>query len=178
MTNLGGMPLALFIGLLALAFVLWYFGRRWQQESGLPGGSVIYTDTGAWRPNAEVLHAADVRLVGKPDYLVEQHDGWIIPVEVKSSLAPQQPWDDHILQLAAYCLLVEANYGVRPPYGILQYRDRAFAIDYTEDLEADLLYVLDEMRGVLSDGEPERDHDDPRLCAGCGVRRMCNQRLA
>jgi CRISPR-associated exonuclease Cas4 len=178
MTDLGGMPFVLVIGLLLLAAVLWHFGRRWQEESGLPEGSVIYTDTGAWRPNASVLHAADVRLVGKPDYLVEQRNGLVIPVEVKSSLAPNEPWDDHILQLAAYCLLVEENYGVRPPYGIIQYRDRAFAIDYTEDLEADLLYVLDEMRRLLSDGEPERDHDDPRICAGCGVRRMCNQRLA
>jgi CRISPR-associated exonuclease Cas4 len=172
------MPLVLFVGLLALAFALWHVGRRWQEESGLPQGSVIYTDSGAWRPNSEVLHANDIRLAGKPDYLVQQHDGLIIPVEVKSSRAPAEPWDDHILQLAAYCLLVEEKYGVRPPYGILQYRDRAFAIDYTADLEDDLLFILDEMRGVLHDGEPERDHDDPRLCAGCGVRRMCNQRLA
>jgi hypothetical protein len=37
--------------------------------------------------------------------------------------------------LAAYCLLVEENFGVRSPHGILQYRDRAFAIDYTDDLK-------------------------------------------
>ncbi|WP_374686604.1 PD-(D/E)XK nuclease family protein [Promineifilum sp.] len=174
---MGGLPLALVLFLLFLAATLWAGGRAWRRESGLPEGSVIYTDTGAWRANNDVLHAAGLRLVGKPDYLVEQSDGTIIPVEVKSSAAPDSPWEGQVLQLAAYCLLVEENYGVRPPFGILQYRDGAFAIDYTEELEADLLDLLDEMRAASADPDPEPDHADPRRCAGCGVRGACDYRL-
>ncbi len=173
-----GLPLAFVLLLLFLAALLWFRGRDWQRESGLPEGSVIYTDTGAWRPNNDVLHAARLRLVGKPDYLVEQRDGVIIPVELKSSPAPETPWEGQVLQLAAYCLLVEENYGVRPPYGILQYKDRAFAVDFTDELEADLLDVLEEMRAAREDPDPDRDHEDRRRCVACGVRAACDRRLS
>jgi CRISPR-associated exonuclease Cas4 len=172
-----GLPLAVVLLLLFVAALLWFGGREMRRESGLPEGKVIYTDTGAWRANSEVLHAAHLRLVGKPDYLVEQSDGTIIPVEIKSSLAPNSPWDGQVLQLAAYCLLVEETFGVRPPYGILQYRDRAFAVDFTGDLEADLLDLLDEMRAARGDLDPEPDHADGRRCAACGVRQACDRRM-
>jgi CRISPR-associated exonuclease Cas4 len=81
------------------------------------------------------------------------------------------------LQLAAYCLLVEEVYGIRPSHGILQYRDNAFAIDYTDDLEEDLLDLLADMREDMFEEEIDRDHDDRRRCARCGVRTYCNQRL-
>lgn len=175
--TMSGLPLVLVLFLLFLAVALMVRGRGMRRESGLPEGSVIYTDTGAWRSNSDVLHAARLRLVGKPDYLVEQRDGTVIPVEVKSSLAPDTPWEGQLLQLAAYCLLVEENYGVRPPYGILQYKDRAFAVDYTGDLEADLLDLLDDMRADRNEIDPEPDHNDPHRCAACGVRAACDRRM-
>jgi CRISPR-associated exonuclease Cas4 len=176
--TMSGLPLLLVLFLLFLAAALWYRGREWRRESGLPEGNVIYTDTETWRANNTILHAARLRIVGKPDYLVEQRDGTVIPVEVKSSLAPDTPWDGQVLQLAAYCLLVEENYGVRPPYGILQYKDRAFAIDYTDDLELDLLDLLDEMRAAREEVDPEPGHNDRRRCVACGVRAACDHRLA
>jgi len=171
-------PFILAFILVLLAIVLWLRGRAMRAESGLPEGDVIYTDTGAWRANHDVLHVAQLRLVGKPDYLVEQSDGLIIPVELKSSPAPDVPWEGQLLQLAAYCLLVEANYGVRPPYGILQYQDRAFAVDYTDELEADLLDLLEEMRATREEFDPDPGHRQPRRCLACGVREACDRRLA
>ncbi len=173
-----GLPLLLVLGLLFVAAALWFRGRDMRRESGLPPGNVIYTDTGTWRANSDVLHDARLRLAGKPDYLVEQHDGSIIPVEIKSGMAPNVPWDGQVLQLAAYCVLVEANYGVRPPYGILQYRDRAFAVDFTDDLESDLYELLDEMRATRDEPDPEPWHDERRRCVACGVRAQCDHRLA
>ena len=101
----------------------------------------------------------------------------IIPVELKSSNAPDEPWSGHLYQLAAYCFLVEANYGIRPDYGIIQYRDRAFAIDYTEELEDELLDILEEMRDDLDQPDVDRDHDEWRVCAACSMRTHCDQRL-
>jgi CRISPR-associated exonuclease Cas4 len=169
---------ALGSGLLLLAAVLWLWSRSAQEQSGLPAGSVIYTDSGTWFHNEESLYAADVKLVGRPDYLVEEPDGTIVPVEVKSRPAPTTPYEGHILQLAAYCYLVTVNYGKRPSYGILQYRDRAFAIDFTNELEEDLLDMLAEMRSDMFAEEVDRDHNDWRRCARCGVRGDCYQRLA
>lgn len=164
--------------LLLLTLAVGWWARRLMQQAGLPAGSVIYADDGAWFPNDTPLFARDLRLVGKPDYLVQQHDGSIIPVEVKAKEAPAEPHEGHVLQLAAYCMLVEQQFGVRPAYGILQYRDVAFAIDYTEDMEEDLLNLLAEMREVMMANDADRDHNDWRRCARCGLQNACFQRLA
>ena len=67
---LGGLPLLIVLFLLFVAAALWVAGRRMRRESGLPDGRVFYTDTETWRAHNDVLHAADLRLGGKPDYLV------------------------------------------------------------------------------------------------------------
>jgi len=100
-----------------------------------------------------------------------------VPVELKSGRAPAEPWEAHIFQLAAYCLLVEENYGIRPSHGIIQYKNRAFAVDYTAELEEDFLDLLADMREDLYEVELDRDHNDWARCAKCGVRRDCTQRL-
>ncbi len=166
------------IGLLVLAVALWFWSNAAEAQSGLPGGSVIYTDGGTWFRNEEPLYSDEDQLVGRPDYLVEEPDGSIVPVELKSGNAPAEPYESHIVQLAAYCHLVAVNYGKRPSYGIIQYRNRAFAVDYTQELEADLFDLLAEMRAGLYAEEVDRDHNDWRRCARCGVRGDCYQRLA
>ena len=162
--------------LIALALALLWLSSRQQKATGLPGGRVIYADTRRWGPVEKPLYDARLNLAGKPDYLVEQGKA-IIPVEVKSSLAPSSPHDTHIFQLAAYCLLVERSLGQRPPYGILHYRNQTFAIDYTSELEAALLELLAEMRRREKAGDASRSHDQPARCARCGFRSICDQRL-
>ncbi len=156
-------------------FLLWRSGRT-RREAGLPGGRVIYTDTRAWGKPEKPLYAPTIGLTGKPDYLVEQN-GKIIPVEVKSGRAPQNPYDSHIYQLAAYCLLVEKAYGKRPPYGIIHYPDRDFAIDYTPELENALLDMLAEMRRDERRDNVERSHESRARCRGCGFQTNCDDAL-
>jgi CRISPR-associated exonuclease Cas4 len=84
------------------------------------------------------------------------------------------------LQLAAYCLLVEETYGQRPPYGLVLYADnaeQAYEIDYTPDLEDELLNILDEMRLALDEDDAPRDHEQVARCRACGYRRACDQAL-
>ncbi len=174
---MGGATLGFVLVLIAFSMGLLWRARVLRHRSGLPPGDVIYDDTGVWFPNAETLVARDFQLVGKPDYLVKQPDGAIIPVEIKSGRTPDAPWEGHVLQLAVYCLLVDECYGVRPKFGILQYPDRAFAVDYTEELEEDLLDLLADMRDDTFEGELDRDHNDWHRCAQCSVRHRCVQRL-
>jgi len=173
-----GLPLIIVLLLLGTVVFLALRSRNLQERSGLPPGDVIYSDSGAWFPNADILVAPDFGLSGKPDYLVQQADGSIVPVELKSGRAPHEPWEGHVLQLAAYCLLTEEAYGKRPSFGILQYEDKAFAIDYTPDLEEDLLDLLTEMRDSQFEGEIDRDHNDWQRCARCGMNKACHQRIA
>ena len=167
--------LILILFLIALIF-FWQSGKQ-RREAGLPGGKVIYTDTGGWGEVERPLYYAPLKLTGKPDYLVRQNNSVLIPVEVKSGRAPQSPYDSHIFQLASYCLLVEKTYGKRPPYGIIHYNNRDFSIDYTPELEFALMDLLAEMRRDEVKNEVNRSHEHPPRCARCGFKDMCDQSL-
>ena len=174
---MNGYALPIAIGCLVIAATLFILSRRIQWSTGLPEGRVTYADTGAWRRNEKALFSASHRITGKPDYLVKDGDA-IVPVEVKSGAAPATPRDGHILQLAAYCLLVEENLGRRPAMGIIQYADRQFAVDYTVALEQRLLEVVAEMRAAAREIEgPHRSHSEERRCMRCGVCENCDERL-
>jgi CRISPR-associated exonuclease Cas4 len=166
-----------FFILLALGLLLLWLAQRGWARSGLPQGRVVYTDAGGWGRLERPLFSREFLLTGKPDYLVADGPD-VIPVEVKSGRAPAQPYASHLLQLAAYCLLVEECYGRQPPYGIIKYDDRAFELDYTPELEEELLATLDNMRADLADGDASRSHDEPRRCLSCGHREQCDQQLA
>jgi CRISPR-associated exonuclease Cas4 len=166
--------LALFIFILAL-YLLWRANRQ-QKSTGLPNGQVIYTDTSLWDRSEKPLFYDQLNLTGKPDYLVRQN-GFTIPVEVKSTWAPSSPHTGHLLQLAAYCLLVEQATGKRPPYGILHYQNRTFSIPYTPQLEAELLDSLAEMRRKERFNTADRSHERKARCLRCGYRDICDQRL-
>ncbi|MEE4194865.1 MAG: CRISPR-associated protein Cas4 [Anaerolineae bacterium] len=164
-------------GLFLIALFLLRGGRNTQQRQGLPPGRVVYDDSSRKGGEAsKPLYSARLGLSGKPDYIVQQH-GVPIPVEVKSRRAPRTPYDSHLYQLAAYCMLVEEQLGIRPPYGLIRYSDRTFQIDFTAALEEELLAVLGEMRKEKVSIAPPRSHDDPARCAGCGFREVCEERL-
>jgi len=174
----------LFFVLLASGLLLLWLAQRGRARSGLPQGRVVYTDTGGWNRLERPLFSRELLLTGKPDYLVA--DGAdVIPIEVKSSAAPvlrqhsgqARPYHSHLLQLAAYCLLVEECYRRRPPYGIIKYADRAFEVDYTDALENELLATLDDMRDDLDNGDAPRNHTEPRRCRTCGYRQHCDQAI-
>ncbi len=170
--------LALMVGWLALRRA-----ARIRGSAGLPAGRVVYADTGDWRPPDKPLFSAAYGLTGRPDYLVQTRAG-LIPVEVKSSATPSQPYPSHVMQLAAYCLLVEETAGQTPPHGLIQYPDAVFEIDYTPALRRELLRLLGTMRTLCSQSprraagrDVPRSHEDPRRCAGCGYRPVCDQSL-
>jgi CRISPR-associated exonuclease Cas4 len=164
------------IVLLILSLIFLWVSRNQQKQSGLPHGRIIYSDPAIWGKVEKPFFDVETQLTGKPDYLVTQ-DNVFIPVEVKSSYAPLEPYASHIFQLLAYCLLVERETGQRPPYGIIKYRNRTFAIDYTREQELALLDLLDEMRMTERQGEADRSHQEPGRCARCGFRTVCDQKL-
>lgn len=168
------LALAIFFVLLALA-VLWLSGRQ-RAGLGVPEGRVVYTDTGAQRRLEQPLFDEDLQLVGRPDYLVESAEG-LVPVEVKSGYTPRKPYDSHIYQLAAYCLLVARNFNKRPAYGIIRYPQRSFRIEFTQALEKQLLALLDGMREGIFSPELHRSHQIAARCSSCGYRQLCNERL-
>lgn len=173
--------------ILSLLLVIAAAGLFWQasrtrRAAGLPGGRVIYSDTSTWQPTEEPLYDALIGLTGRPDYLIEQA-GTIIPVEVKSGRIPHGPYDSHILQVAAYCLLIERVYGTRPPHGVIHYTNgprtnRTYAVEYTPDLESSLHDLIADIRFQERRKNPDRSHESVARCRGCGFRKVCDQSLA
>jgi CRISPR-associated exonuclease Cas4 len=162
--------------LFMLALIFFWQADRQRKAAGLPGGRVIYTDTRGWGRLEKPLFFAALELTGKPDYLVEVN-GNLIPVEVKSGHAPEAPYDSHIFQLASYCLLVDKTYHKRPPYGIIHYENRDFAVDYTPELESSLMELLANIKTDDVKKDVPRSHEQASRCAGCGFRNLCDQSL-
>jgi CRISPR-associated exonuclease Cas4 len=166
--------------------------RSASRRAGLPSGTLLYSDTGMavgriapLTVNAEglkqerPLRSEEFRLVGRPDYLIKTEQG-IIPVEVKSTLCPPdgRPYDSHIAQLAAYCLLVEDVLDAVVPYGIMRYRDREIRVDYTAEMRDGIIALLEEISAARLADDVHRSHEDVRRCRGCSMREVCTESLA
>lgn len=160
---------------MALAYLTWRSARGARMRAGLPKGQVIYADTGAWT-RCPPLRAPRYGLSGKPDYMLRV-GRQTVPVEAKPSRRAPEPYEADIMQLAAYCLLVEETSGQRPPYGLLHYADHTFRIPYTPALRASLLGLLDDMRADMDQADVPRTHDDPQRCRFCGQRAHCDVSL-
>lgn len=169
------MQITIGLALLMVALLALVWGGRMRARTGLPWAPVRYSDTG-WHVPEKPLLARRLGLVGKPDYLVELR-GATIPIEVKPGRYAARPYESDLMQLAAYCALVEETSGSAPPYGLLRYAEQTFRLDYTPQVRADVLALIEEMRDALVDGACERSHDQPHRCAGCGFYNQCEQAL-
>ena len=169
--------LYLAILLFVVSIFLLMISTRQREATGLPGGQIIYSDTSKWDQVDKPLYDKSLDLAGKPDYIIRKGNE-IIPVEVKSTRIYQSPYDSHIYQLAAYCRLVQAEYKKRPSHGILHYRNQTFKIEYTKELEENLLDMLIEMRSQKYKRAIHRSHESQQRCARCGYRSMCDESIA
>lgn len=164
-----------------IGIVLFLYANRSKKASGLPAGRLVYSDTNHWLSQDEPLYDPATGLTGKPDYLIRDR-AQIIPVEVKSGRLPPTPYETHIYQLAAYCLLVERVLGIRPPYGLLHYTGesqsgRSFRVDYTHQLEKELTQLLTEIRHQAKRQDLPRSHQSIGRCRACGFRELCDEKL-
>ena len=163
--------------LLGVAFLLIAAAVAMRRSTGLPWRRVRYRDTQAWRRAERPLVAHRYGLVGRPDYLIQAGDS-VIPVEVKPSRRANEPYASDLMQLAAYCLLVEETMGARPPYGVLRYAEATFHAPFSDRLRDQLLATLNEMRLAERNRASNRSHRQPARCSGCGFVRKCDQALA
>lgn len=163
---------------LTAAFLLRRSGRAGQLEAGVPlDARVVSSDTGAWQRVERPLFSQRYRLAGKPDYIVEDKAGAIIPIEVKPNRSESQPRQSDTMQLVAYGILVEEKYKARPAYGLLKYRDMLFRIEFTDELRSECLEILQDMRLARGMSGVARSHTDPLICRYCGYRDACEERL-
>lgn len=158
-------------GAIALGIGLAALHRRAQ---GRVHGDLIAVDDGRRRDAPLVSHR--YRLVGRPDSLRRLRDGRIVPIEIKSRASPPKgPPLSHVVQVWAYCLLVEETADVSPPYGVLRYSDGGeFRIDWGDDARRRLL----DLRREVARPYDGRARPSPMRCARCRYRYGCDVRAA
>lgn len=153
--------------LLLLAF---YFNRE-KKSFAMPVGEPVYSDL---RAQGRILRSDRYGLTGKPDRIMQTQEG-VVPYEYKTTDS-ETPREGHMLQMAAYFLILEENYpGTPVSYGVLKYRNTAFRIENSPELRNELFNVMDQIRG--SPGIPDRNHGSPRRCVYCSFRDICPQKL-
>jgi CRISPR-associated exonuclease Cas4 len=169
------------IWLLGASIFLYYVLRGTEIASklrtlhGIEKGKVFYTDK--IDNKSEVLISKKFQVSGRPDSIIKIDDKYI-PVELKTGRVPKGPYFSHILQIAAYCVLVEDKYGIRPPYGIIKYgKEKEFKIDYTPELKELLNEKVNEMQKAINGKKLHRNHNRIGKCRYCSRRKKCPERL-
>jgi CRISPR-associated exonuclease Cas4 len=158
------------IGLLALVWA-----GRLRSSTGVPGGNIVAEDTRT-EEKGKSLFSARYGLTGTPDYIVRTPQG-LVPVEVKPGRNESQPHDSHLLQVLAYCLLLEETEGKSPPYGLLRYSSDTFRVDYNAETRDYLLSVMDEVRESAVAQDVPRNHEQAQRCRACSYRSICDESL-
>ena len=141
--------------------------RRGRERSA---GELVAIDAG----EAVTLRSERYRLAGRPDALRRLRDGRLVPMELKSRAAPAGgPATSHVVQVAAYCLLIEETTGRAPPFGLLRYGDGVeFRIPWDPEARARLL----RLRAELDRPYDGRATPSRAKCARCGWRAVCDAR--
>ena len=134
------------LGLLAAALVLFLNLRRQRTRGGLPAGELVLADH--TQEHCAVLVSHRYGLKGKHDALVRIPEGALVPVERKKARAPSRPYAADLIQAAAYCLLVEENYGQTPPFMRIQYADRWFNEPFTPQHRDWVVQVTQRLRAA------------------------------
>ena len=118
---------ALLLGLLGLLLVA--SATRGRRNLGLGHGETIALDN-------RTLFSERLKLAGRPDRIIRQGED-LIPEEWKSS---KRVSEGHRLQLGTYFLLIEEEYGVRPPFGVVVLGDGSrVKVKNTERLRSKVL---------------------------------------
>lgn len=142
-----------------------------EKEVGLTPGAVTVSIDGSKTLPVRNYVSEMQGLAGKPDALISEN-GYIIPVERKP--LAKKIRDRYVAQLLVYMRLVEEFEGKKPPYGylILGPNCRRFKIENSDERQAWLQKMLDEMREVLN-GAPAKPAPHPKKCRKCHVAEHC-----
>ena len=156
----------LVLALLVVGALLVWWAVRSRKRRGLGSGETVALDD-------VTLFSDRLMLVGRPDRIIRR--GKIhIPEEWKSSKRMNH---GHELQLGTYFLLIEEEYGKRPPYGVVVLGDGSrVQVKNTEQLRSEVLSIAQGIRESRARIEEEIPVDQPAWkCRACGQKSNCRQ---
>ncbi len=146
--------------------------KRNKNSLHLPNGVVTYADL---HKPAKPLFSINYQLSGKPDYILRHNDS-LIPVEYKSGRYTH-PAAHHILQLAAYCQLIEDVEDQYVPFGWIVYPTGRFKVPFNAQLRLQLHKTMDEIRENSNTSPPQRSYTLSRRCQNCSYNAVCTGKI-
>lgn len=141
-----------------------------RQEHAI-NGEIKYVD----KDKPRMLRSARYGIQGRPDFIL-QVEGEMVPVELKTGRTPRGPLFSHILQVGAYCLMLQEE-GAKVSHGILRYEGIEHEIEFDQQLSGLVVSKVAEMRRLQGTGEVHRNHNRPGKCLSCSRRDACPERL-
>ena len=176
------LPVGLALLLIALVMLVLLLNERRQQRQrlmterrralGLPDGELVYEDADG---EGEPLSSNAYPLIGKPDYVVQLKDGRPVPIELKLGVQDATaPYSNHIVQVGAYCLILEDYFAQPPTHGILRYADYEFTIEYTPALRRKVIKLLTEMQQCSEKQPPPLTKQRAAKCRACTFQPICS----
>jgi len=100
----------------------------------------------------------------------------LVPVEIKTGRVGEGVWEGDRLQLCAYGMLLEGEFGVEVPYGFVEYTrvQEQRPVLFTERLRRRVLEARECVVDILSGYVPEVcPHGSGRKCGSCGFSDVC-----
>jgi CRISPR/Cas system-associated exonuclease Cas4 (RecB family) len=170
--------LLLAAGLTLVAIALLVYAQRIGQQTGIRVGTpIVASDVGI--ASALLLEAPSAGIRGRPDYLLrESGRGRIYPMEVKPTRESTVLYEADALQLAAYMVAAEAEFGREfAGYGVVRYRSTEFRVALTPDLRRRCLAAAEGVRAARCSTEVHRSHALPGRCRGCALFGRCGEEL-
>lgn len=114
-------------------------------------------------------------LKGKVDR-IEKHGDKVIPVELKTGRAPKDGvWEGHLIQIGAYMLLLEEQYGKPVPKGIVEYLNDKVKrnVRMNPFIREDIVRLKEKVLQLLESDHPPPMVQNQNKCRTCGLRERC-----
>jgi len=103
----------------------------------------------------------------------------VIPIELKTGSAPKQGvWESHLIQIAAYVMLLEEKYSKENkeiPKGIVDYitEKEIREVMMNPFLRDEVINLKNKVKALLESKELPDFVDNKKKCESCGLRKEC-----
>lgn len=116
-----------------------------------------------------------LKIKGKIDYIIEEN-GLQIPIEIKKGKCNGvKPFENDVMQLMCYVLLLEENYSFKYNHGYLLYKGskKKYTVEITNDIRKKLIYYIHQLRGYANKNVIPKIEYDKNKCYRCSIREYC-----
>ncbi|MFH1402740.1 MAG: CRISPR-associated protein Cas4 [Candidatus Altiarchaeota archaeon] len=120
------------------------------------------------------IKSESLMLKGRVDKIMRRDS--LFPVELKTGVPPENVHNGHRLQICSYSMLVEDEFGVMIPYGMVEYVrvHESRPVLNTEKLRREVLYSRDLILELLDGDLPEVcPHGSGKKCESCSLMQEC-----